>query len=328
MKRILSIVITMVMLIVFGFTSIAFAAGGIEDIHAASNITELENAIRETGDLSEEVSKMDELSKWEKNNLLTELMSRKKYQEDIAAFKELFEKELTDATTYMSFAEGYPYVTGESVNGAYLVVKTDMDGWVYIVSVPESAEGGLTTEYEIVKYYDTNDIVYKDKVFVKGGVETKIPVSSSDWGSGGEYRIYFCLEVNNNLSEFMQINYFSEFVYSNAFARSIFDLFPIPREGIFRIIDLYLMGFQADILADVNIEFINNDGIYIRDVDKSYPYLEYNPDNKVGDPQYIALTLVGPNRVQTAIYTITFENGVTRNATLKLHGQDIPFLIR
>ena len=133
-----------------------------------------------------------------------------------------FDKEYISTTTYATFMQGYPYTNGNSANGTYLVVKTDMDCFIYIVSMRENIVSGVgRNAYDIKKYYESDKQVYKDKVYIKGGIETMIPVSSSDWGSGEEYRIYVCLEYGSNLSEYRQVNYTSKKYVFDLWARRI-----------------------------------------------------------------------------------------------------------
>lgn len=207
MRKIFTKVVCFTLLILITVSAVAYAASSLEGIHNAKNITELETAMNDASELKDEVSKMNELDKWEKNRILTGLMIRKKYQENIDSFKELFEAEYTAATTYAKFEEGYPYTTGASGNGAYLVVKTDMDCYVYIVAMPENITGGLSSEYELMKFYREDNNQYKKKVWVQGGLETKIAVSCAAWGNGQEYRLYTCLDVDGNKSAFCKANY-------------------------------------------------------------------------------------------------------------------------
>jgi hypothetical protein len=207
LKKILITTLCFTLLILISLVPVAFAATSLESIHSAKNITQLDTAMGDVSELKDEVKRMNEVESFEKNRILTGLMIRKNYQEDVASFKELFEAEYTAATTYAKFEEGYPYTTGASGNGAYLVVKTDMDCYVYVVAMPENTKGGLTSEYDLKMFYRADNNQYKKKVWVQGGLETRIAVSCAAWGNGQEYRIYTCLDVDGNKSAFCKANY-------------------------------------------------------------------------------------------------------------------------
>lgn len=316
MKKLLIKTICFTLLLLISITSVAMAASSIEDIHNAKNITELETAMNNASELKDEVTKMNELDKWKKNRILTSLLIRKKYQEDIKSFKELFKAEYTAATTYAKFKEGYPYTTGASANGAYLVVKTDMDCYVYIVAMPENINGGLSSEYELMRFYKNNNNQYKKKVFVQGGLETKIAVSCAAWGNGQEYRIYTCLDVDGNKSAFCKANYKVNDYRYNWHVTYLYDLFYDFFLGYVSLYDIDLIAYLENTYS---LEFYIH--TYFLDHHISIPFGPYEGEyDSLGEYEYASPAITVEHAYPTVVHaTITFKDGTTCHDTFEIH---------
>lgn len=265
MKKVTLPLLIASLMLILSFTGVAHAAGSIEDIHNATTIQQLELAMHETSELTDEMTKFDALTYSEQYDILTDLMVRKNQKADMAAFKEFFAMVYEDATTYMHFVEGYPYVTSESRNGAYVVVKTDISGWIYVISLRDEIVGGIGEAYDFMKYYHTDNGENKTKVWVQGGVETKIPVPAQ-FGSGWTYRAYLCLKGNGNVNkDVTMVKYTAErFYYS-------FDLIPLDEHILGTLYDLYLTAsmpctytgiFYIDMGGPVPMPFLPTEDTY------------------------------------------------------------------
>ena len=77
MKKHLKRIISITLLLLLFISTIAFAAGTIDNIHTAENIDALETAINDISELSDEALKLSKLDTWEKNNLLTKKKKKK-----------------------------------------------------------------------------------------------------------------------------------------------------------------------------------------------------------------------------------------------------------
>ena len=205
-KLIISFTVSLLLTsIVFSFT--AFGAGGLSAIQDSENEAAMETAIRDTPEMSEESAQMDTMKAEDKASLLDSVYRRRYHYDDIAGFKAMFADQYAKKSTYMHWAEGYPYVESTSINGASVVVKTDMDGWIYVTSFADNVVGGISDEYSFMKFYNADNGQYKNKVWIEGGIETRVSVASASSTSGVPYRIYMCLRTNGNESGFTQINY-------------------------------------------------------------------------------------------------------------------------
>ncbi len=221
MKKEIAIFVFLATLITLTFSCVAFAEGGIGAIHIAADEADMEAAMRDTAELSEESIKLDGLDIWTKESLIDSVFRRRNHCATIAEFKKMFDEQYVEKTTYMKWVSGYPSVESVGDNGATLVVKTDIDGWVYITSFGDDVSGGLSDEYSFMKFYNADNGQYKIKVWVQGGIETKIGVSSSSWANGKIYRIYYCLRNNGNESGFGHANFTApKFWYTLEMVRS------------------------------------------------------------------------------------------------------------
>ena len=202
MKKILAMSLVFTMLAVLLLSSTAFAAGGLSAIQDAEDEAAMEAAIRATAELADEAEQMDTMKAEDKASLLDSVYRRRYHYDDIDGFKAMFADQYAKKSTYMNWAEGYPYLEGVDDTGATLVVKTDVDGWLYITSFGDNVAGGLSDEYSFMKFYNADNGEYKYKVWVNGGIEYKFSVASASWASGYTYRTYYCLSVNGNESGF------------------------------------------------------------------------------------------------------------------------------
>ena len=207
MKKLIISFAASLMLISIVFSSTAFGAGGLAAIQSAENESAMESAIRDTPEMSDEAAQMDAMKAEDKASLLDSVYRRRYHYDDIAGFKAMFADQYAKKSTYMHWAEGYPYVESTSVNGASVVVKTDIDGWIYVTSFADNVVGGISDEYSFMKFYNADNGQYKNKVWIEGGIETRVSVASASSTSGVPYRIYMCLRTDGNESGFTQINY-------------------------------------------------------------------------------------------------------------------------
>lgn len=207
MKKILvSSLVSVLLLLILSVT--ALAQGELDTIYNSKNHLEMFEEMKSVSSLSEQVKKVESLTGEQQNNLLTGLYIRRKNPKDIAEFKEFFEQKFKEATTYMSFIEGYPKIKDNGEHGCTMTVLTDVSGYVYIVAFPDNVTGGINGYMQFMQYYNEDNGLYKKKVYVEAGIEKTFPISCASYGSGSTYRAYMCLRTEHNcFSEFRQIKY-------------------------------------------------------------------------------------------------------------------------
>ncbi len=195
------------LVLVMSFFSAAFAEGGLSSIQSSEDENAMFSAMIETEELSSEAEMLNLLSEDMRAAVLGSVFRRRNHVTTMEEFKQMFSEQYDRKTAVMNWSAGYPYVKEIGDNGATVSVKTDIDGWVYIIVLSDDIAGGLSDEYSFMKFYNEDNGAFKQETWVQGGSATDIGLSCGTWANGKDYRVYYMLRTAGNESGFGRIDY-------------------------------------------------------------------------------------------------------------------------